>query len=641
LPVTEEALTDTPIQTILSQFVVATTRAGQMPLIDELLTAWADTSGFYASLADRMPGYQINYTNVPNGDINDWNRKIHVLEAFNGQYLFEGLPVDNSDNPLTAGDTPGSETSSPGLPNLPISDLFKNDLIHWTVSVDHANCSATVSWDGAQVAALEKAYKALFDYVYYNLAVQTRLKPLLGMIDLMYDSDQEYFFIDFNRIQSFFASKFSEDKINGLSDLVDFTQATGKTLSHMGWNGFEKIAKAVSEWDLTPQLVELCQELGISVVNGSESIGYNPMADPSANFLAVGRCGDDTITGINGDDVLYGAGGDDYLSGGYGDDSLFGDNGNDILYGGFGDDVLSGGAGDDYLEPGAGDDVIVFAEGYGHDLAYIYHPNGGAKVVRLEGLTLGEVEFGMAKDPSGRQNFVVRVLGTGESLTVIDGLHPDARALASAVELGDGTVLGWAQVLARGLHGTSQAESFTLHQAGAYYGGDGDDSLAGSGGADALFGEAGNDSLYGGFGDDLLSGGAGDDYLEAGAGDDTYLFSVGDGHDTINNAGGGTDLLKFEGVNPAELWFGQNGAHLAIGLVGTQDSVSVKNWFAGDCKIYAIEAGSMSLLGSQLYQLLQAMSEIGAPAGAGCQWTSEQQEALAPVLTAFWQPTEI
>jgi hypothetical protein len=94
-------------------------------------------------------------------------------------------------------------------------------------------------------------------------------------------------------------------------------------------------------------------------------------------------------------------------------------------------------------------------------------------------------------------------------------------------------------------------------------------------------------------------------------------------------------------VNPAELWFGQSGNHLTIGLVGTQDTVTVTNWFSGDNKIDAIEANSMVLVETQLSQLLEAMSAIGAPAGTDYQWTTEQQEALAPVLSTFWQPTDI
>ncbi|MDR3039016.1 MAG: hypothetical protein LBV21_07005, partial [Candidatus Adiutrix sp.] len=64
--------------------------------------------------------------------------------------------------------------------------------------------------------------------------------------------------------------------------------------------------------------------------------------------------------------------------------------------------------------------------------------------------------------------------------------------------------------------------------------------------------------------------------------------------DSINNAGGGNDLLAFEGLNPDDLWFSQIGDHLTAGLAGAQDQVMANNWFAaGDYKIDRIKAAGM------------------------------------------------
>jgi hypothetical protein len=49
----------------------------------------------------------------------------------------------------------------------------------------------------------------------------------------------------------------------------------------------------------------------------------------------------------------------------------------------------------------------------------------------------------------------------------------------------------------------------------------------------------------------------------------------------------------------------------------------------------------MVLVESQLTQLLQAMANIGAPAGENNQWTEEQQESLSSVISAYWQPQQI
>ncbi|NUF50341.1 calcium-binding protein, partial [Gilliamella sp. ESL0250] len=52
-----------------------------------------------------------------------------------------------------------------------------------------------------------------------------------------------------------------------------------------------------------------------------------------------------------------------------------------------------------------------------------------------------------------------------------------------------------------------------------------------------MFGTDGNDTILGNKGNDILSGGKGNDFLSGGAGNDTYLFNLGDGHDTIDNQG--------------------------------------------------------------------------------------------------------
>ena len=65
---------------------------------------------------------------------------------------------------------------------------------------------------------------------------------------------------------------------------------------------------------------------------------------------------------------------------------------------------------------------------------------------------------------------------------------------------------------------------------------DGGDWLAGRGGHDTVYGGADNDEVYGDQGDDVLIGETGDDLLFGGTGHDTYLFNLGDGLDTIEDA---------------------------------------------------------------------------------------------------------
>jgi Ca2+-binding RTX toxin-like protein len=177
---------------------------------------------------------------------------------------------------------------------------------------------------------------------------------------------------------------------------------------------------------------------------------------------------------------------------------------------------------------------------------------------------------------------------------------------------------------------------------GALFGEGGNDTLNGGTKNDRLYGGSGNDTLNGNAGNDILDGGAGNDTLVGGAGDDLYIFRSGGGQDTINAYGGGDDLLKFENLNPEDLWFGRNGNHLTIGLVGTQDQVAVSNWFVSNSyQIDTIEASNMTLIETQLNQLLEAMASLGSPTGADGNWTEAQLESLNTIISAFWQPKQI
>jgi hypothetical protein len=68
------------------------------------------------------------------------------------------------------------------------------------------------------------------------------------------------------------------------------------------------------------------------------------------------------------------------------------------------------------------------------------------------------------------------------------------------------------------------------------------------GNADGFIGGTNNDYLFGMGGNDQLDGGEGNDHLEGGTGVDTYLYTSGDGHDTIVDSNG-VNNIRFNG-NP-------------------------------------------------------------------------------------------
>ncbi len=145
------------------------------------------------------------------------------------------------------------------------------------------------------------------------------------------------------------------------------------------------------------------------------------------------------------------------------------------------------------------------------------------------------------------------------------------------------------------------------------YGMDGNDLINGGGGADFLHGGRGNDTLYGGDGNDTLIGGEGDDTLEGGGGNDTYIYA-GDGKDAVldekwaivreqqwrqNNyytdwypvwvevskelVDAGDDVISFgKNVTPEDLTITKDGNNLVFGLKNTNNTLTIKNWYASD-----------------------------------------------------------
>lgn len=95
-------------------------------------------------------------------------------------------------------------------------------------------------------------------------------------------------------------------------------------------------------------------------------------------------------------------------------------------------------------------------------------------------------------------------------------------------------------------------------------------------------GTSGNDSLYGfdprasdgGGGNDTLEGGVGRDDLLGGEGNDTYVWSLGDGSDSILDEGGTDDQIVLHGVTPDQVLFRLIGDGLEIGIYDERISIS-------------------------------------------------------------------
>ncbi|WP_271273454.1 cadherin domain-containing protein [Aliamphritea hakodatensis] len=122
--------------------------------------------------------------------------------------------------------------------------------------------------------------------------------------------------------------------------------------------------------------------------------------------------------------------------------------------------------------------------------------------------------------------------------------------------------------------------------------------------------------------------------------DEGYYFARGDGQDVIAQAdAAGHDTLIFDrDITADELWFSRHGEDLRISVVGTDDQVTVDDWYTGsDAQLDQIETDAAVLRHSQVNQLVNAMAAFAAPEGDGGVIPQPVRDTLQPVLAASWK----
>jgi Ca2+-binding RTX toxin-like protein len=170
-------------------------------------------------------------------------------------------------------------------------------------------------------------------------------------------------------------------------------------------------------------------------------------------------------------------------------------------------------------------------------------------------------------------------------------------------------------------------------------------TITGTNWNDSIYGFDGNDTLNGGAGNDTLEGGIGNDTLNGGAGADTYLFTRGDGQDTIQDSdqtAGLNDVLQFETtVSANQLWFRKAGAtnDLEISVIGTVDKVTVKDWYVGPAmQIEEIYDGTgKKLVAANVANLVNAMASFAPPASGELTLPQATAATLNPIIAANWK----
>jgi Ca2+-binding RTX toxin-like protein len=104
---------------------------------------------------------------------------------------------------------------------------------------------------------------------------------------------------------------------------------------------------------------------------------------------------------------------------------------------------------------------------------------------------------------------------------------------------------------------------------------EGSDILRGGNFVETFYGLGGIDDIYGEGGNDTITGGLGNDYLFGGDGADTYLFSRGDGNDTISDASSSNKIIFSSDLTAENYIQGDQGANFQISFADSSDTITL------------------------------------------------------------------
>jgi Ca2+-binding RTX toxin-like protein len=287
----------------------------------------------------------------------------------------------------------------------------------------------------------------------------------------------------------------------------------------------------------------------------------------------------DALTGGIAQDNIFGLAGSDTISGLGGDDKLYGGIGNDTLYGGSSTATALDGNDSYYWSKGDGNDRITDTSTSLTEMDTLVLVN----VLPTE-VTLSRINL--------TGDFSVNITSTGESITITNRYQSTLAGIVGAgiesIVFADGTIWALADIFEK--------------TTGGY--GTGDDNYSGSSKRDNIFGGTGNDTIIGLEGDDYLTGGLGNDVLYGGSnqstaainplpnGNDTYIWSKGDGNDTINDWSHSVtevDTLRLIDVLSSDVSMTRSGSDLLIKVTSTNEIITVNSRYYDTPYGYGIE----------------------------------------------------
>ncbi len=271
-------------------------------------------------------------------------------------------------------------------------------------------------------------------------------------------------------------------------------------------------------------------------------------------------------------------------------DKINAGDGNDTIYARGGNDIINAGKGDDVIEGGLGDDTYIYNKNDGQDV--ITESYAGYETGRNNKIVFG-ADIAKSDVLLSRVNgdLVIKFSGNaGDQITIPYHFYYEANKMQT-LEFADGSKIDLKDSSALTFYysGTDGSETISGFESNdIIYGNGGNDTLYGNGGNDAIYGGDGADTIDASEGNDIVVGGKGDDNISGQlAGNDTYIFSKGDGSDTImesinyNGLDYGYDKIKFdESITKENVIFSTNGSDLYIKFIDSpNDQITIRGQF--------------------------------------------------------------
>jgi len=377
-------------------------------------------------------------------------------------------------------------------------------------------------------------------------------------------------------------------------------------------------------------------ELQLERVEFSDDTSWDGDYVTTTGLNVTGTEGDDILSGVKWfTNILNGGAGNDQLNSPGKNDTLIGDDGNDILNSSGNDSTLNGGAGNDALHVsgddgtlngGDGDDVLSSSASYSGSTFY-----GGQGSDQMTGSHQGDIylfnlgdgqdtisekwgardsedilKFGIGITPDDifitreEENLILNHQNSTDRTTVIDWFE-NQRYQLERVEFVDGSQWEGTELTEIGLNYSGTSGDDTLNGVDGFVetisGGEGNDNLTARGDNDTLNGDEGDDNIRASSSskNTTFHGGKGTDQMTGSYYNDTYLFSLGDGSDTIIERGqfdsDTIDVLKLgSGISQQDITIAREGHSLILSHQNGTDKITLRNWYLdSDYRIERVE----------------------------------------------------